>query len=185
MRTGLNGHGPRLHVSVNLSARQFEDDQLLPKIQRALLDTGLPASCLQVEVTESMVMKDTRNAARILKEMKSMGISLALDDFGTGYSSLASIKHFPFDCIKIDRSFIQDLPGDDDDVAITRAIIAMAQSLRLRVIAEGVETREQRDLLDSMGCHEFQGFYFAKAETPEELYDLVRDQSRHPDSNGK
>jgi diguanylate cyclase (GGDEF)-like protein/PAS domain S-box-containing protein len=179
-----NGHGPRLHVSVNLSARQFEDDQLLPKIQRALIDTGLPPACLQLEITESMVMKDAGNAARILKEVKAMGISLALDDFGTGYSSLASIRQFPFDCIKIDRSFIQDLPGNGDDAAITRAIISMAQSLRLRVIAEGVETREQVDLLHRMGCHEFQGFFFRRAEPLAEIYDLVC-QSRQPVSSGK
>jgi sensor c-di-GMP phosphodiesterase-like protein len=146
-------------VSVNLSARQFEDKHLLREIERALSESSLKPNCLELEITESMVMRDTTSSKKILDGIKSMGIRLAIDDFGTGYSSLASIKRFPFDCIKIDRSFIKDIPQDPDDVAITQAIIAMAHSLRLKVIAEGVETQEQLDFLTEHGCHEFRALF--------------------------
>ena len=157
--------GP-LTVSVNLSARQFEDKHLLREIERALKESALKPGCLELEITESMVMRDIQSSKKILDGIKSMGIRLAIDDFGTGYSSLVSIKRFPFDCIKIDRSFIKDIPHDPDDVAITQAIIAMAHSLRLKVIAEGVETREQLDFLTEHGCHEFQGYYFTASRSP-------------------
>ncbi|MGB5079967.1 MAG: EAL domain-containing protein [Burkholderiales bacterium] len=168
--------GP-LTVSVNLSVRQFEDKHLLREIERALSESALKPGNLEIEITESMVMKDIQASKKILDGIKSMGIRLAIDDFGTGYSSLVSIKRFPFDCIKIDRSFIKDIPQDPDDVAITQAIIAMAHSLRLKVIAEGVETREQLDFLIAHGCHEFQGHYFRKPQSAEDFSRLVRDNA--------
>jgi diguanylate cyclase (GGDEF)-like protein/PAS domain S-box-containing protein len=166
-----------LTVSVNLSARQFEDKHLLREIERALKESALKPSSLELEITESMVMRDIQSSKKILEGIKSMGIRLAIDDFGTGYSSLVSIKRFPFDCIKIDRSFIKDIPHDPDDVAITQAIIAMAHSLRLKVIAEGVETREQLDFLTELGCHEFQGYYFKKPQPADELSRLLRENA--------
>jgi len=166
-----------LTVSVNLSARQFEDKHLLREIERALSESSLKPNCLELEITETMVMRDTQSSKKILDGIKSMGIRLAIDDFGTGYSSLASIKRFPFDCIKIDRSFIKDIPQDPDDVAITQAIIAMAHSLRLKVIAEGVETQEQLDFLGEHGCHEFQGYFFRKPQPAEDFSKLLRDNA--------
>ncbi len=166
-----------LTVSVNLSARQFEDKHLLREIERALSESSLKPNCLELEITESMVMRDTKSSKKILDGIKSMGIRLAIDDFGTGYSSLASIKRFPFDCIKIDRSFIKDIPQDPDDVAITQAIIAMAHSLRLKVIAEGVETQEQLDFLSEHGCHEFQGYFFRRPQPAEDFSKLLRDNA--------
>lgn len=166
-----------LTVSVNLSARQFEDKHLLREIERALKESALKPGNLELEITESMVMRDTQGSKKILDAIKSMGIRLAIDDFGTGYSSLVSIKRFPFDCIKIDRSFIKDIPQDPDDVAITQAIIAMAHSLRLKVIAEGVETREQLDFLAEHGCHEFQGYYFRKPQPADDFSKLLRENT--------
>ncbi len=184
LRTGcaynqtLQGRVPApLTVSVNLSARQFEDKHLLREIERALNESALKPGNLELEITESMVMRDIQSSKKILDGIKSMGIRLAIDDFGTGYSSLVSIKRFPFDCIKIDRSFIKDIPQDPDDVAITQAIIAMAHSLRLKVIAEGVETREQLDFLTEHGCHEFQGHYFRKPQPAEDFSKLLRENA--------
>jgi len=184
LRTGcaynqtLQGRVPApLTVSVNLSARQFEDKHLLREIERALNESALKPGNLELEITESMVMRDIQSSKKILDGIKSMGIRLAIDDFGTGYSSLVSIKRFPFDCIKIDRSFIKDIPQDPDDVAITQAIIAMAHSLRLKVIAEGVETREQLDFLTELGCHEFQGHYFRKPQPAEDFSKLLRENA--------
>jgi len=166
-----------LTVSVNLSARQFEDKHLLREIERALKESSLKPGSLELEITESMVMRDIQNSKKILEGIKSMGIRLAIDDFGTGFSSFVSLKRFPFDCIKIDRSFIKDIPHDPDDVAITQAIIAMAHSLRLKVIAEGVETREQLDFLTELGCHEFQGYYFKKPQPADDFSKLLRENA--------
>ena len=174
----LQGRAPSpLTVSVNLSARQFEDKHLLREIERALSESALKPNCLELEVTETSVMQDIQRSKKILDGIKSMGIRLAIDDFGTGYSSLVSIKRFPFDCIKIDRSFIKDIPQDPDDVAITQAIIAMAHSLRLKVIAEGVETQEQLDFLTEHGCHEFQGYFFRRPQPAEDFSKLLRDNA--------
>jgi diguanylate cyclase (GGDEF)-like protein len=164
-----------LRVSVNLSARQFDDKQLLDDIQSALRESSLDPACLELELTESMVMRDVERSKRVLDEIKSMGILVAIDDFGTGYSSLASIKRFPIDSLKIDRSFIKDIPRDADDVAITQAIIAMAHSLDLKVTAEGVETQEQLDFLHHQGCHEFQGFLFKRPQPAPQFAATLRE----------
>lgn len=168
-------HGlPPLRVAVNLSARQFGHETLLQDVARVLNETGLDPTALEFEITESMVMHNPEHAVKLLTKLKAMGIQLSIDDFGTGYSSLNYLKRFPIDSVKIDRSFIQDLPGDGDDAAITRAIIAMAHSLRLKVIAEGVETEEQLSFLRNHGCDEMQGNYFSKPLPENEFFAYCR-----------
>lgn len=149
-----------LRVAVNLSPRQFVQDLFHNTVMRVLDETGLDPNWLELEITESVMMDNPEHAATVLRQLKTQGIQLAIDDFGTGYSSLSYLKRFPIDHVKIDRSFIKDIPGNADDVSITRAIIAMAHSLRLRVIAEGVETVEQVELLRSHHCEEAQGYLF-------------------------
>jgi diguanylate cyclase (GGDEF)-like protein/PAS domain S-box-containing protein len=165
---------PPLCVSVNLSARQFAHENLLQDVARVLNETGLDAAFLELEITESMVMHDPEHAVALLNELKAMGISISMDDFGTGYSSLSYLKRFPIDSLKIDRSFIKDLPLDSDDAAITQAIIAMAHGLKLKVTAEGAETREQLSFLNTHKCDEMQGFYFSKPLPENEFVLLVQ-----------
>ena len=171
-RAGL----PPLCIAVNLSPRQFNDEHLLRDIQGALDETGLAPEHLELEITEGMVMQDSQRAARILAAIKSLGVMLAIDDFGTGYSSLAQIKRFPFDTIKVDRSFIRNLPQDTEDKAITQAIIAIAKTLSLTVVAEGVETAEQEAFLREHACDQTQGYYFCKPIAAEDFAALL---SRH------
>jgi diguanylate cyclase (GGDEF)-like protein len=149
-------------VAVNLSARQFSDEHLVAEVSDALTDSGLPPRLLELEITESAMMEHPERAAETLRELRSLGVRFAVDDFGTGFSSLARLKKFPLASVKIDRSFIGDLPDDADDAAITTAVIAMAHSLRLAVIAEGVETAAQVRFLRERNCDEIQGFFFAK-----------------------
>jgi diguanylate cyclase (GGDEF)-like protein len=151
----------RLRVAVNLSARQFRSGNLLDEIDAALSEASLQATSLELEITESMVMEDPEGVIKLLGRIRSRGIHLSLDDFGTGHSSLAYLKRFPIDCVKIDREFIKDMPKDTDDVAIARTIIAMAKSLGLSTVAEGVETYEQFGMLKIMGCDQIQGYYFS------------------------
>jgi diguanylate cyclase (GGDEF)-like protein len=148
-------------VGVNLSARQFRSDNLLDEIDAALSETRLPASSLELEITESMVMENPDRVINLLDKIRSRGIHLSLDDFGTGHSSLAYLKRFPIDTLKIDQTFIKDTPANADDVAIARTIVAMAKSLGLVTVAEGVETAEQYELLKNMGCDQVQGYYFS------------------------
>jgi diguanylate cyclase (GGDEF)-like protein len=145
-------------VAVNLSARQFRNQRLCRDIGKILAESGLEARLLELELTESMVMQDPEQATAMLKELKRMGLSLSIDDFGTGYSSLAYLKRFPIDSVKVDRSFVKDIPGDTEDLAIVEAVIALAHSLRLRVIAEGVETEDQYSHLKRLDCDEMQGY---------------------------
>jgi diguanylate cyclase (GGDEF)-like protein len=153
-------HGlSKLDVAVNLSARQFADPMLLPKLTNIIRRSGLDPSHLELEITESLVMSHGESAVAVLQKLKSLGVRIAIDDFGTGYSSLAYLKRFPIDTIKVDRSFIKDIPSDSGDKQITRAIIAMAHSLRLRVVAEGVETADQLKFLRSQRCDTGQGYY--------------------------
>ena len=161
-RTWLDrGAGP-LHVAVNLSVRQLEQPGLGGLVQRILAESGLPAEALVLEITESVLVSRERTTLAVLEELRALGIRLSIDDFGTGYSSLAYLKHLPADNLKIDRSFIQDIPEDEDAVAIVTGILALAHSLRLTVIAEGVETAEQRDTLARLGCDCLQGFHFSR-----------------------
>jgi diguanylate cyclase (GGDEF)-like protein/PAS domain S-box-containing protein len=149
-------------VSVNISARQFSDGQLGTRIANILRDTGLPPACLELELTESILMREVSEAMQILDGLKNLGLSIAVDDFGTGYSSLNYLKQFPIDVLKIDRTFVDGLPSGEQDAQIARAIIAMAHSLNLAVIAEGVETQEQLDFLREHGCDEVQGYLFGR-----------------------
>jgi len=155
-------HTQLLSVAVNLSPRQFEDDGIVQLVADVLEQTGLDPSLLELEITEGMVMHNTERSERLLRRLKDMGVRLAMDDFGTGYSSLAYLKRFPVDTIKIDRSFIQGVPTDGDDSTLTQAIIAMAHSLRLRTVAEGVETGDQVEFLRMHDCDEIQGYYFSR-----------------------
>jgi EAL domain-containing protein (putative c-di-GMP-specific phosphodiesterase class I) len=168
------GGTPPLRVAVNLSARQFTQASLVSDVARILDVTGLGPEALELEITESMVMGNPEQAIQTLRQLKSMGIALAIDDFGTGYSSLGYLKRFPLDHIKIDRSFIKDIPEDNDDATITRTIIAMAHNLRLKVIAEGVETKAQLDFLREHGCDEIQGYYFSRPLPGSEFTALLK-----------
>jgi len=153
---------PQIPVAVNISALQLRGRQLPETIGGILEETGLPASALELELTESALMEDADQTIDILENLKAMGLNLAIDDFGTGYSSLNYLKRFPIDRLKIDRSFIRDLATKAEDAAIARAIIAMGKALKLNVIAEGVETEEQLAFLKTEGCREYQGYYFSR-----------------------
>ena len=154
---------PPLCIAVNLSPRQLVDHQLVQRVVRIVTSTGCDASRLVFEITEGAVMHNASRAVALLTELKEMGIRIAIDDFGTGYSSLSYLKRFPIDCLKIDRSFIGDIPRDPGNTAITQAIIAMAHSLDIRVIAEGVESREQLAFLREHRCDAVQGYFFSAA----------------------
>jgi EAL domain-containing protein (putative c-di-GMP-specific phosphodiesterase class I)/DNA-directed RNA polymerase subunit K/omega len=163
-----------VRVAVNLSARQLRSDHLLDDIEAALSEAPLSTSLLELEITESMVMENPERVINLLNRIRSRGIHLSLDDFGTGHSSLAYIKRFPIDCVKIDRTFIKDTPGNIDDVAISRAIVAMAQALDLSTVAEGVETAEQLELLRNMGCEQIQGYFFSRPLSPADFLEYYK-----------
>lgn len=153
---------PKIRVGVNLSNRQFNQEDLVEHITRVLAEEKLDPVYLELELTESCFMHNEEGALSTLSALKGMGIQVAIDDFGTGYSSLRYLKRFPVDILKIDRSFVEDVPADAEDVGIVEAIIAMSKSLGLRVIAEGVETADQRDFLLSRGCSLMQGYYLSR-----------------------
>jgi diguanylate cyclase (GGDEF)-like protein len=165
-------------VAVNLSARQFVSDGLIDDLVDALALHGLAPSGLEVELTESVLMADPERANQVLQQLHAMGIRIAIDDFGTGYSSLSYLKRFPAQTVKIDRSFIGGLPSDGDDVAITQAVIAMAHSLGLDVVAEGVETAEQLALLSKLGCDEAQGYLLGRPMPASELAARLMQETR-------
>jgi diguanylate cyclase (GGDEF)-like protein len=161
-------------MAVNLSPRQFADEHLLNDIDEALLASSMAPVLLQLEVTESMVMGNVARAVRVLDAIQSRGIRLAIDDFGTGYSSMSLMKQFPIDTIKIDRSFVRDLPRDSEDQAIAQAIISMGKALGMTVVAEGVETAAQQAFLRDHHCDEMQGYLFSRPVPPRELAKLLR-----------
>jgi diguanylate cyclase (GGDEF)-like protein/PAS domain S-box-containing protein len=165
---------PPVCMAVNLSLRQLMDDNLLKDIKAALDESGMAPNLLELEITESMVMHDPPRLIELLTDIKKLGVRLAIDDFGTGYSSLAQIKNFPVDTLKVDRSFIRNLTQDSDNQAITQAIITMGKNLSLTVVAEGVETQEQKDFLRDLICDEMQGFHFSKPIAPDKFADLLR-----------
>ncbi|HUW51206.1 MAG TPA: EAL domain-containing protein [Sulfuricella sp.] len=166
----------RLRVSVNLSARQFRQQDIVEMTATALADSDLSADCLELELTESYIMQNPEAAISTLKQLEAMGVFLSVDDFGTGYSSLSYLRRFPIDCLKIDRSFVQDVPGSADAAAIVSAIVAMANSLKLEVVAEGVETIEQLDYLKQLQCNRMQGFLFSRPVPANEFEKLVMKQ---------
>jgi diguanylate cyclase (GGDEF)-like protein/PAS domain S-box-containing protein len=160
---------PPLVVSVNVSARQFDDPRLVERVAEALEWSGLCPQWLELEVTESMIMRDTSQSVAKMRQLEAMGIALAIDDFGTGYSSLAALKSFPISRLKIDQSFVRDLVSSPDDQAITCAIISLSHQLDMRVIAEGVETEQQRSFLQQHGCDEVQGYLFGRPVPPQQI----------------
>ncbi|MBR0684732.1 GAF domain-containing protein [Bradyrhizobium manausense] len=163
-----------LSMAVNLSPRQFADEHLLQDVDEALAASGMSPVLLQLEVTESMMMRNVGRALKVLDAIQSRGIRLAIDDFGTGYSSMSLMKHFPIDTIKIDRSFVRDLPQDSEDQAIAQAIISMGKALGMTVVAEGVENAEQETFLRTHGCDEMQGFLIAKPLPANQMAELLR-----------
>lgn len=165
---------PLQRISVNVAGPQLQRGDILKTVEQTLAATGLPPGMLEIEVTESFIMGKTESIISVLKNLRRLGVTIAVDDFGTGYSSLSRLKRLPIDRLKIDRSFVQDLPADEDDTAITRAIIALGRSLGLRIIAEGVETAPQAELLLREGCHEAQGYFYSRPVTAAAVPDLLR-----------
>ncbi|MFZ6712682.1 sensor domain-containing protein [Undibacterium sp. TC9W] len=164
-----NRDGKSMRVAINVSALQFQQANFVDSIAAALQEHDLQPQCIELELTESILIKDAEDALRKLEALAALGVKLAIDDFGTGYSSLSYLKRFPIYKLKIDRSFIDDLPGNESDIAIVTAIISLAHALKLRVIAEGVETLEQRDFLQQLQCEEMQGYLFAHAMSAQEF----------------
>jgi diguanylate cyclase (GGDEF)-like protein len=156
-------------VSVNLSARQFHGGRLVPVVEAALANAGLPAEQLELEITESVLMQQTDTSVRMLRDFEALGTKLAIDDFGTGYSSLGYLKRFPVSTLKIDRAFVRDVCRDTDDRAIVTAIMAMARSLDITVTAEGVERADQAALLRELGCEQVQGYFYSRPVPAEEF----------------
>jgi len=169
---------PSLYVAVNLSSRQFHQKELAASVQRVLQETGLDPAHLVLEITEGLVMQQAEATIDTLRELAAMGIRISIDDFGTGYSSLSYLKRFPIDVLKIDRSFVCDLPKDEDDAAIASTIIAMAHNLGIRVVAEGVETVEQLNFMREHNCGAMQGYYLSKPLPPEQFEDFLKSGTR-------
>ena len=167
---------PRLSMAVNMTARQFNDENLLLEIAAILDESGMDPSLLELEISESILMRDVDKALRILKAFKEMGIRVTIDDFGVGYSSLSALKQFPIDTIKIDRSFIRDIASAHGSNDLLAAIIAIGRTMSLTVVAQGVETREQVDLLREQSCDEFQGFYFNRPMPSGQFGEMLRTQ---------
>jgi diguanylate cyclase (GGDEF)-like protein len=165
-------------VTVNLSARQFQQKDFEASVRHVLRQAGVDPSLVQFELTESLLMSDPEGAARTLRGLKDSGVKISVDDFGTGYSSLAYLKRFPIDALKIDYSFVRDITTDPEDAMITLAIIGLAHSLKLKVVAEGVETQEQLELLAANGCDEIQGYRFSMPTTPEECGRMMKENRR-------
>jgi diguanylate cyclase len=171
---------PALRVSVNLSASQFRDSGLVESIRRALDDARLQPRYLEVELTESAVMSDPEQSIAILEHLSAMGVLVSVDDFGTGYSSMSYLRRFPIDKLKIDRVFIEEIVSRPEDASIVRAIVSLAHSLRLKVVAEGVETPAQLEFLKTAGCDEYQGYHFSRPLPADEFERLIR-KSRSED----
>jgi EAL domain-containing protein (putative c-di-GMP-specific phosphodiesterase class I) len=166
-----------LPVAVNVSALQFQQHDFIDRVAAALQSADLPGALLELELTESILVRDADEALQRLHSLSHLGVRLAIDDFGTGYSSLAYLKRFPIEKLKIDRSFIHGVPADDSDAGIVHAIIQMARALNLKVIAEGVETQAQRQYLAREGCDQLQGFLFSPALDPVSFEERLRSQA--------
>jgi EAL domain-containing protein (putative c-di-GMP-specific phosphodiesterase class I) len=169
-----------LRVSVNLSARQLREPDIVDAVSRVLSETGLEPRFLDIELTESLLVQHTEATHATLSRLHELGVSISIDDFGTGYSSLSYLKRLAIDVLKIDQSFVRDISTDQNDAAIVRAITTMARSLGVRTIAEGVETAEQLDYLRRHGCDEMQGYYFSKPLAAVDFTSLLRESRRLP-----
>ena len=169
----VDARGVPVNIAVYRSARQLDVDQLIKTVADALRQTGLAPEHLELELTETAIMSDAVEAIGILTDLKTLGVRLSLDDFGTGYSSLNYLRRFPLDSIKIDRSFIQGVDESMNDRAIVKTIIALASNLNMNVIAEGVENRNHAEFLTLNGCHEMQGYFFARPLTATQIADLL------------
>ena len=172
-RAGL----PPLTVAVNLAARHFRDPGLLARIQNLTTAYGLPPQALELELTESTLLEAGTQTSAVLAGLKQLGVGLAVDDFGTGYSSLSYLKRIPITVLKIDQGFVRDLVTDTDDRTLAATIIALGHGLGLLVVAEGVETAEQRQILLDQGCDLAQGYYFGRPMPAEQFADWVNDYS--------
>jgi EAL domain-containing protein (putative c-di-GMP-specific phosphodiesterase class I) len=164
---------PHTRIAVNLSARQFKQQDIVKVVSRVLHETGCHATCLELEITESIIMENPELAAETLQKLSDMGVHLSIDDFGTGYSSLSYLKRFPINTLKIDKSFVRDITTDSDDAAIAKAVIALAHSMKLKVIAEGVETAEQLDFLREQQCDQIQGYYLSRPVMAAQMEELL------------
>jgi EAL domain-containing protein (putative c-di-GMP-specific phosphodiesterase class I) len=170
-----------MRVAVNLSAQQFRQKNLVEVVRSALSAARLEARFLELELTESAVMHDAEQSIEILRQLSALGVRISVDDFGTGYSSLSYLRRLPLDKLKIDRAFIRDVVTNREDAAIVRAIVALAHNLRLKVIAEGVETPDQLAFLRELGCDQYQGFHYSVPVPNNVLVEMLRErQSRAP-----
>ncbi len=166
-------------LAMNLSVKQLQEKDFIAVFKDMIVETNCKPEWLELEVTEGQIISDPKEAVKILNQISDMGVELAVDDFGTGYSSLSYLKELPINKLKIDQSFVQDLPDDENDIVITKTIIALAKSLNLRVIAEGVETKEQRDFLVENGCDNIQGHYYSNPKSAEDMVAILRDGFKH------
>jgi diguanylate cyclase len=162
-----------IRVAVNISAVELRDKAFVAGVRSILMETGVNPTCVELELTETFLLQDSHSTTAVLHALKDLGVGLALDDFGTGYSSLSHLKRLPIDALKIDQSFVRDIVTDADDASIVSAVISMGKSLQMRVVAEGVETREQLEFLQQQHCLEGQGYYFSRPVAPVEFIQLL------------
>ncbi|MES9958621.1 MAG: EAL domain-containing protein, partial [Sedimenticola sp.] len=165
---------PLQSISVNVSGVQIQRGHMVETVTKVLEEIGLDPRYLELEITETFIMQQADEAIKTLEELQELGVMLAIDDFGTGYSSLNYLKRLPIGKLKIDRSFVKNIPEDSNDVAITKAVIALGKSLQLKVTAEGVETREQEMFLKSEGCNEVQGYYYSRPVLEKDFVELLK-----------
>ncbi len=164
---------PHLSVSVNVSALQFRDNALIANVEQALEAAGLAAKYLELELAESTLMQNADAAVATMRELRALGVQFSIDDFGTGYSNLSALKNFPVARLKIDKSFVDDVTTNAKDRAVASAVISLGQKLAMRVLAEGVETEQQLDILREQGCDEVQGYLLSRPVSPERIAELI------------
>jgi len=167
-------------MNVNLSRRQFDQTDLAAQIETILTQLDLPGRYLQLEITESMIMRDVEAAHNLMLQLKALGMELAIDDFGTGYSSLSYLHRFPTDTLKIDRSFVSSMENSAEDHDIVETIISLGQKLSMKLVAEGIDSPEQLDLLKAAGCHYGQGYFFAKPLSADDATLFLKQSLRSP-----
>jgi EAL domain-containing protein (putative c-di-GMP-specific phosphodiesterase class I) len=172
-RAWLDAGLPPVPIAVNISAIEFRSLNFVEKVSGILKEASLDPQSLELELTESVLMKHAESTVSVLKALKNIGVQLAVDDFGTGYSSLSYLRQFPIDSLKVDQSFVHEISSKTEDSVIVSAVISMGNSLNKRVIAEGVETREQLDFLTAAGCEEAQGYYFNRPMVAEQFASLL------------